>query len=151
MAAPVFTTCCEECFHCGSNRIYCPAVTLWQEQLEHHILLMLRLCAQQSFEKHLLIKTAASWQRADLSGVVEQKFSANNQNLITFYICLGSVRTAANGGGIHDCWIAVTYHSRAWIGNFSLERDPLVIGPLFVSKGPQEGPPDVIHGVETHS
>lgn len=54
-------------------------------------------------------------------------------------------------GGIHDCWIAVTYHSRAWIGNFSLERDPLVIGPLFVSKGPQEGPPDVIHGVETHS
>lgn len=47
-------------------------------------------------------------------------------------------------------WLA-TYHSWAGIGNLSLERDPLVVGPLFVSKGPQEGPPDVIHGVETHS
>lgn len=46
---------------------------------------------------------------------------------------------------------AVTYHSRAGIGDLSLERDPLVVGPLFVSKGPQKGPPDVIHGVETHS
>lgn len=44
-----------------------------------------------------------------------------------------------------------TYHSWSWIGDFSLEGDPLVVGPLLVSKGPQEGPPDVVHGVETHS
>lgn len=44
----------------------------------------------------------------------------------------------------------MTYHSRAGIRDFSLERDPLVVGPLFVSKGPQKGPPDVIHRVETH-
>lgn len=47
--------------------------------------------------------------------------------------------------------LVATYHSWAGIGDFSLEGDPLVVGPLFVSKGPQEGPPDVIHGVETHS
>lgn len=45
----------------------------------------------------------------------------------------------------------MTYHSRAGIRDLSLEGDPLVVGPLFVSKGPQKGPPDVIHGVETHS
>lgn len=67
------------------------------------------------------------------------------------YICSGSVFREVNGDKGNDFWIAVTYHSRAWIGNFSLERDPLVVGPLFVSEGPQEGPPDVIHGVETHS
>lgn len=44
----------------------------------------------------------------------------------------------------------LTYHSRAWVRDFSLEWDPLVVGPLFVSKGPQECPPDVIHRVETH-
>ncbi len=47
-------------------------------------------------------------------------------------------------------WL-LTYHSWTGIGDFSLEGDPLVVRPLFVSKGPQEGPPDVIHGVETHS
>lgn len=45
----------------------------------------------------------------------------------------------------------MTYHSWAGIRDFSLEGDPLVVGPLFVSKGPQKGPPDVIHGVEAHS
>lgn len=50
-------------------------------------------------------------------------------------------------------WVlgVITYHSWAGIRDFSLEGDPLVVGPLFVSKGPQKGPPDVIHGVETHS
>lgn len=48
-------------------------------------------------------------------------------------------------------WQLMTYHSRAGIGDLSLERYPLIVGPLFVSKRPQEGPPDVIHGVETHS
>lgn len=58
---------------------------------------------------------------------------------------------ADSGDSVNDFWTAITYHSRAWIRNFSLERNPLVVGPLFVSKGPQEGPPDVIHRVETHS
>lgn len=49
---------------------------------------------------------------------------------------------------LHMMWL--TYHSRAWVRDLSLEWDPLVVGPLFVSKGPQEGPPDVIHRVKTH-
>jgi len=44
----------------------------------------------------------------------------------------------------------VTYHAGAWVGDLSLEGDPLVVGPLFVSKGAQEGPPDVVHGVDAH-
>ena len=44
----------------------------------------------------------------------------------------------------------VTYHARAWVGDLALERDPLVVRPLFVSKGAQESPADVVHGVDTH-
>lgn len=55
------------------------------------------------------------------------------------------------GGGTFETIPVITYHSWARIGDFSLEGDPLVVGPLFVSEGPQESPPDVIHGVETHS
>lgn len=46
--------------------------------------------------------------------------------------------------------LLLPYHSWAGIGHFSLEGDPLVVGPLFVSERSQEGPPDVIHGVEAH-
>lgn len=140
----------QDLLSCSNTHIN-TQLLLWQERLKPHILLMLRLCAQQSFEKCLLIRRTAASGWPNFSCFIEQKFSAAHQKLIIFYVCLGSVCTAVNGGGILDCWIAVTYHSRAWIWNFSLERDPLVIGPLFVSKGPQEGPPDVIHGVETHS
>lgn len=42
-----------------------------------------------------------------------------------------------------------TYHSWSGVGDLSLEWDPLIVGPLFVSEGPQEGSADVVHGVET--
>ena len=44
----------------------------------------------------------------------------------------------------------VTYHAGAWVGDLALERDPLVVRPLFVSEGAQESPADVVHGVDTH-
>lgn len=43
-----------------------------------------------------------------------------------------------------------TYHARARVGHLALEGDPLVVGSLLVGEGPQEGPADVVHGVETH-